>query len=459
MTKEELLEELAEKKLSEEALRKSEANFRSIFNHSVQFMGILDTNGILLEINKIALQIWGVKKSDVINKPFWEAPWFSNPLELQTKVHKAIEDAAQGNFIHFEIKHIMSDGSYRYIDASLKPVNDADSKVVMLIAEGHDTTERKKVEEEILNIAKGVSSKIGENFLLELTKYIAKTLHADYAYIGETLSDDLNHVQTLALIADGKFIDNIKVNVDGTPCETVLNKGICSCSANVQELFPRAHMMAKMNVESYFGIPLNSSSGECVGLMSVMYLEPITDVKMIEPFLKIFASRACAEIERMKVEDELQKAHDELELRVRERTLELQEKNIALKVLLKQREDDKKELEHNILSNIKSLIQPHIIKLKRNNASSEDIAYLNIVESNLENIISPFSEKLSSNYMRFTSKEIQIANLIKEGKKDKEIMEIMNIAFDTVKAHRKNIRKKLGIHGKGTSLRNKLLSI
>jgi len=61
--------------------------------------------------------------------------------------------------------------------------------------------------------------------------------------------------------------------------------------------------------------------------------------------------------------------------------------------------------------------------------------------------------------MKFTTKEIEIANLIKEGKKDKEIMEIMNIAFDTVKSHRKNIRKKLGIHGKGTNLRNKLLSM
>jgi len=162
---------------------------------------------------------------------------------------------------------------------------------------------------------------------------------------------------------------------------------------------------------------------------------------------------------RKQAEQEQQKAYDELELRVGERTLELQEKNIALKVLLKQRGEDKNELEQNILSNIKSLIQPYIIKLKRNNSNLEDVAYLNIIESNLEDIISPFSQKLSSNYMKFSAKEIEIANLIKEGKKDKEIMEIMNIAFDTVKSHRRNIRKKLGIHGKGTNLRNKLLSM
>jgi PAS domain S-box-containing protein len=163
--------------------------------------------------------------------------------------------------------------------------------------------------------------------------------------------------------------------------------------------------------------------------------------------------------ERKKAEDELQKAHNELEEHVKERTLELQEKNIALKVLLTQRGEDKNELEQNILSNVKSLIQPYITKLKRNNSNLEDVAYLNIIESNLEDIISPFSQKLSSNYMKFSSKEIEIANLIKDGKKDKEIMEIMNIAFDTVKSHRRNIRKKLGIHGKGINLRNKLLSM
>jgi PAS domain S-box-containing protein len=163
--------------------------------------------------------------------------------------------------------------------------------------------------------------------------------------------------------------------------------------------------------------------------------------------------------ERKKAEEELLRAREELEQRVKERTLELHEKNIAMKVLLTQREEDKNELEQNILSNVKSLIQPYIRKLKRNNLKSEDITYLNIIESNLEDIIAPFSKKLSSKYMSFTSREIQIANFIKEGKKDKEIMEIMHIAFDTVKTHRRNIRKKLGIHGKGTNLRNKLLSM
>ena len=84
---------------------------------------------------------------------------------------------------------------------------------------------------------------------------------------------------------------------------------------------------------------------------------------------------------------ERKQAEDKLKMK----TSELRESNIALKVLLKQRENDKKELEKNILSNIKQIIMPYIEKLKKNKAMSEELAYLNILESNLNEIVSPFS--------------------------------------------------------------------
>ena len=90
---------------------------------------------------------------------------------------------------------------------------------------------------------------------------------------------------------------------------------------------------------------------------------------------------------------------------------------------------------------------------------SEDLAYVNILESNLNEIVSPFSVKLSSQYLGLTPKEIQIANLIKDGKQDKDMMEILNISQTTVKTHRQNIRKKLGIYSKRANLRTYLLSI
>jgi len=162
--------------------------------------------------------------------------------------------------------------------------------------------------------------------------------------------------------------------------------------------------------------------------------------------------------ERKLMENALRNSKDELARRVRERTLELEESNTALKVLLKQREQDQRELEENILSNIKHLILPYVNKLKRNRSMSEELVYLNILESNLQEIVSPFSSKMSFRYLDFTPREILVANLIKDGRQDKDIMDILNISLETVKSHRQNIRKKLGIYGKRSNLRMKLLS-
>jgi len=147
------------------------------------------------------------------------------------------------------------------------------------------------------------------------------------------------------------------------------------------------------------------------------------------------------------------------ESQLRVHAKELKETNTALKVLLKQRENDKKELEESILSNIKQLIMPYMERLKKSRSMSDDLAHLNIIESNLNEIVSPFSYKLSSKYIGFTPREIMVADLIKDGKQDKEIMDTLNISYETVKSHRQNIRKKLSIYGKRINLRTYLLSL
>lgn len=137
----------------------------------------------------------------------------------------------------------------------------------------------------------------------------------------------------------------------------------------------------------------------------------------------------------------------------------LQELNAALRVLLKQREDDKAELEEKILSNVQELALPYVDIIKKSNVDERILAYVNLLESNLKDIISPFSERLSSKYMKLTNKEIMIANFIKEGKSSKEIADIMHISKGAVDIHRYRLRNKLGLNKKKANLKSHLSSI
>jgi DNA-binding CsgD family transcriptional regulator/PAS domain-containing protein len=217
--------------------------------------------------------------------------------------------------------------------------------------------------------------------------------------------------------------------------------------------------------------------------------------KMIKYSDRSVRVTALSDIEdRKKAEEILRKAHNELEEKVRERTAELEksksslvkeieghkktekklkkretdlqsktndleELNAALKVLLDKREEDKVELQDNIISNVKALIQPYVDKLKQSSLPDGQKTLISILESNLNEIVSPFTRKLSSKLLNLSPTEIQIANLVKYGKTNKEIAEMSHVTQRTIAFHRENIRTKLGIKNQKINLKTYLMSL
>ena len=92
-------------------------------------------------------------------------------------------------------------------------------------------------------------------------------------------------------------------------------------------------------------------------------------------------------------------------------TNELKDVNSALRVLLRKRDEDKAELEESVLSNVKEVIEPYLERLKQSGLNSKQMNNLNILESNLNDIVSPLVRELSSKYLDFTPMQIQVANL------------------------------------------------
>jgi DNA-binding NarL/FixJ family response regulator len=163
-------------------------------------------------------------------------------------------------------------------------------------------------------------------------------------------------------------------------------------------------------------------------------------------------TRALQEIRERRERDMALEALKKREQALALKSRSLEEANTALKVLLKHREEDKAALEEEVLTNVRKLILPCLESLKHLHLTERQTAQVRILEDNLHKIVSPFLRNLTSNYLDLTPREIQVANLVKEGKTTKEMTEILNISATAVDFHRKNLRRKFGIKNKKTNL-------
>ncbi len=138
--------DISERKASERALRDSEARFHAIFENSFQYIGLLSPEGVLLEANQTSLDSAGIRRSDVIGKPFWEGRWWNVSEAARERVKQAVKAAAKGEFVRFDAEHRGAGDEIRTVDFSLKPVRDESGKVIQLIPEGRDITELKRAQ-------------------------------------------------------------------------------------------------------------------------------------------------------------------------------------------------------------------------------------------------------------------------------------------------------------------------
>jgi PAS domain S-box-containing protein len=172
-------------------------------------------------------------------------------------------------------------------------------------------------------------------------------------------------------------------------------------------------------------------------------------------FLTSISNALAGVLARKQIDDALKRREKELEIK----TGTLEEMNSALRVLLKGREEDRKELEEKILFNVKELVVHYVEKLRSTSLDGKQRGYLDVLESNLNNIISPFSRALSHQFLNLTPVEIQIADLVRQGRRTKEMAQLLNVSERTIEFHRQNIRKKLGLREKKANLRTRIISL
>jgi PAS domain S-box-containing protein len=416
-TNKELKRQIQERKRAEETLQESEENYRNLFQTITDAIILFDAQTRqFIEVNDTAISLYGYNREEFLKLTHQNIT--SEPENSETTIRQTLE----GKLARIPVRyHKKKDGTIFPVEISTGTFTLRNRKVLCGVI--RDITERKRSEEE----------------LLEREQILKATLAASPVGIG--------FIRNRIIDQANKAMNRIWGYENGF----LLGK-------STQVLYPDIEEYERVGREFYSEIKEKG-----IGSMETRWVTQ--DGREIHCYLqgspldssdlsKGVIVAAMDITERKQVEETLKQRGLDLEMK----TISLKEANTALKVLLKQREEDKIELEKKVVLNVRELILPYLEKLKMKKLGETQQNYLNIIESNLNDIVSPFVHDLSSKLIKLSPTELQVTNLIKQGNTTKEIAEIMNLAKSTIDFHRNNIRRKFGIKNQKTNLRTYLSS-
>jgi len=419
------LQDITERKEMELALRDSEERFRLFMDNSPTIAWIKDEQGRYVYLSKTLEKRFGVRGKDWIGKTDAEL-WPPEIAENFRKNDMAV--LAAGHPIEVTEQTINADGNRSHWLNSKFPFCAAGNFYIAGI--GLDITARKKAEEEVRFLSQVVEQSTDSIVCSDAEFRIIYMNRSAEKLFGWSKEELL-----------GKTPDIFNAEPAADEIQKEIYASLLSGKAYLGEALNRRKDGSTFYCQ-FLVSPLFDIDGRLIG--SIGSQRDITD--------------------RKKAQDELATHRERLEDLVRERTRELEDKtqileelNAATRALLRQREEDRKELEERFVANMKNLILPYAEKMKRTRLDERQTSYLGIMETHLNEIMSPLMRTMQ--HHNFTPTEAQVASLIKDGKATKDIAEIMGIATSSIDTHRKSIRKKLGLSNAKVNLQSHLRSL
>jgi PAS domain S-box-containing protein len=136
------------------------AKFRAVFDQTSVFAGIIDLDGMVLEVNRLALDACGYTASDVIGKVFHRGPWWRGSKEVQRQIRLATEAAARGESIRATLPYMWADGTERLVDFVMYPILDENGQILFLHPTGVDITDVKRTEENYRRLTESLDAEV-----------------------------------------------------------------------------------------------------------------------------------------------------------------------------------------------------------------------------------------------------------------------------------------------------------
>ncbi len=184
--------DLSERRRWEIALQDSERRFRAIFNSTFEYIGLTTPEGNIIQANRAALDSIGATDADIEGVALWDAPWWARYPADRERVHAGVQRAADGEFVRFEAKYSLKDGSEAVVDLCISPVRDESGKVVLLVPEGHDITQRKAFEVELAAHRENLQQLV-EQKTIELSRSTAQLQNSERLAALGNLAAGLGH--------------------------------------------------------------------------------------------------------------------------------------------------------------------------------------------------------------------------------------------------------------------------
>jgi PAS domain S-box-containing protein len=420
-----LEKESAWREQAAEELKQSEEVYRILVKTIPHGIQEVDASGVISFGNEAYHRLMGYEEGELIGRAIWDFIEFepaSGKEELQRYLKLLVKD--QPLPTPYTQKNRRKDEKVIDVQVDWNYKTDEQGFATGFISVLTDITERKlsekalrESEERFRDTATMLPSVIVEYGLDGILTYVNPHGYELAGYVPEDFEEGFHVLQLVAPEEHAKHYERIQRMMQG------------------EKIPPTEYRLLRKDGSILWGLVTSSlihKDGEVVGVRT--YTIDISERKAAEEALK----------ERTR----------ELELQKKS----LEELNTAMKILLIKREEDKTEVEENVMTNVKELILPYFDKINETKLDDYQKAFLNILESNLDEIISPFTRKLSLKYLSLTPREITIVNMIKIGYPSKKIAKLMNISPRTVDTHRKNIRSKIGLNKKKGNLRSHLLA-
>jgi PAS domain S-box-containing protein len=431
--------DITERKEAEERIAKSEQRFRNLSGASLEAI-VFTEDGIIVDANEALNRLFGYEGDDLRGR---QATGFIEP-ERRPFTDKRMRARTEGAY---ETLGLRKDGSTFPIEVNPREF-EQDGKRLRISAV-RDLAERRKIERQLKDYREHLERLVEErtaemqeeaarrrakeeqylSLVESMVEYVWETdANFIYTYLSSRIYDVLGYNPQELL---GKSPADIMPPEEKERAMPLIRKIFSKKKAFTSFQAVHARRDGRLVFIEANGTPYFDKAGTLLGYRG-----------------------SCHDITEQK------EAMDAL--RDRERQLEsksktLEEVNAALRVLLKQRENDRKDLEAAFMSNIREMVLPYIQKLQKNSLDPRHRTYLDIAAANLSEIISPFPNTIRQ--LNFTPREMEVATHIRQGRTTKEAAEIMGVAPSAIHSHRDKIRKKLGLNNQKVNLRSYLLSL